>query len=584
MSAVYVWSPVTTKKRISLVRVDDSRRLTGPNLFGVTPGAVCDVLAKPDEQLALIDAWSRHLPVLLEAVGWSGERMGHRGHATGVSLFVTAPRDALYAATDVNEAAVARAIDELAGNGPSDLPDAVARLKSLIDEETDPSLLALIAEAESRAVPLLVDEDHLSVGFGRHAQVYATNELPDVDDVPWQDAGTWGDIPVALVTGTNGKSTTVRLAASIVSASGKTAGVTSTDYIRVGEHTIDRGDYSGPGGARQLLRHADTDLALLEVARGGMLRRGLGVTNADAALVTNVAADHLGEYGIDTVADLRECKFVVRLGLAPDKPLVLNADDDGVVAFSESLADQTCLWFGESSTHPVLQSAIAAGNPVYTLEGGALGRKTFSGFEAIVDVAAIPVTMGGAARHNVQNALAAAALTAALGCDDAAIGQGLLEFDGGPDANPGRGNLFTGRGITAIVDFAHNEHGLRAMADSVARLPAKRRLVLLGQAGDRSDDLIAGLTEAALSCNPDQLVVCQLPGYERGRAADEVPKLIEAMATSHGLAPSAIHHAASPVDGTRFALDWASDGDVLLILALTQRGPCTQLIERYLGT
>ncbi|MEM1091409.1 MAG: cyanophycin synthetase, partial [Pseudomonadota bacterium] len=140
-----------------------------------------------------------------------------------------------------------------------------------------------------------------------------------------------------------------------------------------------------------------------------------------------------------------------------------------------------------------------------------------------------------------------------------------------------------GKGVQAIVDFAHNEHGLSSVAQTVAAMPAQRRLVLLGQAGDRSDALIEGLVHAALKANPDQLVVCRLPGYERGRLPDDVPDLITDIALAAGMSPDAIHRAASPVDGTRFALEWSRVGDLMLILALTQRGPVTQLIEEGLG-
>ncbi|MEO1575520.1 MAG: Mur ligase family protein, partial [Pseudomonadota bacterium] len=309
---------------------------------------------------------------------------------------------------------------------------------------------------------------------------------------------------------------------------------------------------------------------------------GLGVTTADVALVTNVAADHLGEYGINTVAELRDAKFIVRKGLAPGKPLVLNADDDGVVAYARALAEQAIIWFSEQIEHPVIKAHVADGGTACVASDGDIVRLDADGQHRIVALEDIPVTLGGAARHNVQNALAAAALCHELGCSDADIAEGLRTFSGGPDANPGRGNLFEGKGVRAIVDFAHNEHGLTSMAATIARMPAKRRLVLLGQAGDRSDALIEGLTHAALAANPDQLVICKLPGYERGRDPDDVSALIERVARDAGMASSAIYHADSPIDGTRFALEWAQKDDVLLILALTQRGPCTQLVQRAL--
>ncbi len=565
------------------MQLEESRRLTGPNLFSRQPGAICDIELAPAQQTAFATAWHTHVRRLLDGVGWHDSRCIDRRHATGMNVVITAPIDCLYAATDVNEAAVEFARCDLMDAAPPDLAATLERLQALIAKEANAALLALATSATDHDAPFLVDDDEVSVGFGAMTQIWPTQSAPAADDVDWARAGRRGEVPVALVTGTNGKSTTVRLAASIIAADDRTVGVTSTDYIRVGSTTIDTGDYSGPGGARQLLRHPDTEVALLEVARGGILRRGLGVTQADVALITNVAADHLGEYGIHTVDELRAVKFVVHKGLAANKPLVLNADDAGVVHYAGQLTDQRLVWFSEDDANPLIAAHCAAGGTAIVASHGQITLCVGERSDALVALDEIPVTLGGKARHNVQNALAAAALGHLLGARSGAIQRGLTNFAGGPDENPGRGNLFRGHGITAVVDFAHNEHGLRAMAETIASMPAKRRLVLMGQAGDRSDQLIRGLTEAALYAKPDQLVICQLPGYERGRAPLDVPRLIESTVLDAGVPATAIQHAKSPIEGTRYALDWATDGDLLLILALTQRGPCIQLIEKRLG-
>ncbi|MEM7706380.1 MAG: Mur ligase family protein [Pseudomonadota bacterium] len=565
------------------MRLEDSRRLTGPNLFSKLPGAICDILIDRSRQADLAFAWRRHVGDLLEAVGWGNSQCFHRLHETGVCLVITAPIDALYAATEVNEAAFEFARCELDDTTLPPLDETVTQLRSLIVDEQNPKLIALQDAAAARGAPFLADDDEVSVGYGHRTQIWNCDSLPSPEQVDWDQAGHYGEVPVALVTGTNGKSTTVRLAASILAASGRTTGVTSTDYIRVGDETIDTGDYSGPGGARTLLRHPQTQVALLEVARGGMLRRGLGVTNADAALITNIAADHLGEYGIHTVEELRDAKFIVHKGLADRKFLVLNADDAGIVEFARQLPAQRFIWFSENAEHPLIEGHCMAGGEGFVVSKGHLAYRDRGGEHLIMPINDIPVTLFGKARHNVQNALAAAALGHVLGCDHHAISKGLRDFHGGPAENPGRGNIFRGKGVQAIVDFAHNEHGLSSVAQTVAAMPAQRRLVLLGQAGDRSDALIEGLVHAALKADPDQLVVCRLPGYERGRLPDDVPDLITDIAVAAGLSPDAIHRAASPVDGTRFALEWSRVGDLMLILALTQRGPVTQLIEEGLG-
>ncbi len=200
------------------------------------------------------------------------------------------------------------------------------------------------AAAARHHVPFLWDDDEVSVGFGKTAITWPADQLPEPESVDWQAIGS---IPLGIVTGTNGKSTTVRLSAEILAAAGLSAGITSTDYIRVGEEILDRGDYSGPGGARTLLRHPRSEAVVLEVARGGLLRRGIGVEHADAALITNVAEDHMGEYGINTVAEMAEAKFIVRRALVTDAPLILNADDPESVRMAATLQQQDYLvWAG----------------------------------------------------------------------------------------------------------------------------------------------------------------------------------------------------------------------------------------------
>lgn len=560
--------------------LDDSRRLTGPNWFSTEPGAICDVRVDEGGAIELVNHWSTAVVDLLERLGWSDQRHFSRTYAGGASLAITAPIDVLYAATEVNELALRCALDD---TGPRLANEAeLTELNAEIEQESNPTLLALAAAASKQQVSILVDDDDTSLGYGASSQSWPTERLPGIDQIDWPLLQQAKPVPVALVTGTNGKSTTVRLLASIIAASGQRAGISSTDYVRVGEKIIDTGDYSGPGGARTVLRHPDTDVAILEVARGGMLRRGLGVTEADVCLITNVAADHLGEYGINTVDELIEAKFIVRRALTNNRPLVLNADDSGVVHFAKTLSEQPIIWFSENTRNALIEQHCDGGGSAWVVANGQLTRLSNGESIEVLPIADIPVTLSGHARHNVQNALAAAAVAAELGVSDQDIRTGLRQFGGSAAENPGRGNLYQGHGVQALVDFAHNEHGLAAVAKTVAAMPAKRRLVMLGQAGDRTDELIEGLVDAALLAKPDKLVIMALPGYERGREAHEVPELIERLALDRGLRPSQLHHADSPIDATRFALDWSEAGDFLLLLALTQREACTRLVRERL--
>ncbi len=562
------------------IQLLDSRRLTGPNLFWDLPGAVLEVSNEGVPAAQLIAVWSKEVKQLMTAVGWSEEYVCSRVYKGGLSLVIHAPIDVLYAACSLNEVALDRAIADLKGQPLVDSDETITRLKQQVAEESKPGLLALQQAAASSEVPFLWDDDEVSVGFGKTAITWPADQLPAPGTIDWQRVGS---IPLGIVTGTNGKSTTVRLAAAMLAAAGRRAGITSTDYIRVGEDILDVGDYSGPGGARTLLRHRQCEAVVLEVARGGLLRRGIGVERADGALVTNIAADHLGEYGIDTVSDMARAKFIVRRALGTKAPLILNADDPESVSLAASVSGRI-IWFGLDDAHPSLQTHLKnRGEAAYLADGNlmlARGGKA----RKIIQASDIPITFGGVARYNISNALGAMALCHVLGVEDSALAQGLKNFSGDAAANPGRGNLFEKNGIRIFLDFAHNEHGIKAITDTIRGFNARRNIVLMGQAGDRRDEDIANLVQAVCKLNPGRLLVCDLPGYERGREAGIVAELIHRLALDEGIREEAVTMFASPREGVKTALAEAREGDCLVLLAPTQREEVLNLIRAFMAS
>lgn len=568
------------------LKLTDSRRLTGANLFWEYPAAIIDASVEGSAG-PLIEAWRGHVVRLLDAVGYADEQTCHREFNGGVSLLISAPIDVLYSMCDLNEVAFACAAHDFGCGAAPDPDEEIPRLNRLFDEERNPPLLALQKAARMNGVPFLWDDDEISVGYGRTTLCWKPDSLPSPDAVDWSALES---IPVALVTGTNGKSTTVRMTASIMAAAGLQGGLTSTDFIRVGDRIIDRGDYSGTGGARMLMRQPDIEAAVLEVARGGLLRRGLGVEHADVAVVTNVAADHLGDYGINTVEELIPAKFIVRRALGGSDPLVLNADDPGCVGYAATL-DQQLAWFSLDAGNPLVRKTVARRGLACWLEDGALIVSHGGNTRTVTRVDQVPATRGGAARYNVANALAAAAIAVAVGINDEAIRAGLAAFKGDESDNPGRGNWFEheistpeGRGaVRILVDFAHNEHGMLALADAVRHMKAERVVLLMGQAGDRLDKDIGNLVRAACEMQPARLLVAELPGYERSRAPFEVQAMIRRDAIEAGVPENAVELFDSPVSATASALEHARPGDFLVLLALTQRAQTLELIHRFIN-
>lgn len=523
-----------------------------------------DIALDPAEAEKAIALWTETAEALLEAVGWTGEATTSWVYPGGVSLALSAPLDALYAATEVNEAAWEATEPKLDGGEPPDLGPVIERLREVIRKELNPRLMEIRAAAQHRQIAFLSDDDLASVGLGTGSRTWPVDRLPAVEEVPWESLH---DVPIALVTGTNGKTTTVRLLAAIAAAAGRTPGVSSTDWIKVGDDLLDAGDWSGPGGARTILRDQRVEIAVLETARGGMLRRGLAVTEADVAAILNVAEDHLGEWGVEDLAALVEGKYVVARAA---RHLVLNADDPHVVERSRNV-DRPITWFGLDPQAPALASALEAGHAVVVLIDRALCRQQGTRRDEIIELADVPSALGGAARHNVANALAAIAVAHRLALPDDAIREGLASFRSDAAENPGRLNRFELGGVRVLVDFAHNPHGLEALLAMAGALEADRRLVLIGQAGDRTDTSIRDLGRIVSQAKPERVIVKEMRKYLRGRDEGVIPEMIVQELERNGTPRHAIGRASSELEGMEQALEWARAGDLLLILTHESR-------------
>lgn len=540
----------------------DARRLTGPNLVSGRPGAIIDVACEEAEAAALVRCWEKHVNRMLPELEWNAAELRHHHLRGGLSLVLSAPIDALYTAAAIGEWAYACCDADMNGSGSPDFAQERQRIGEARDEEKNPALLALQAAAIDRRVPFLWDDDHVSLGHGSTAQTWDARNLPDIADVDWR---SFRSIPVGLVTGTNGKTTTTRLARHIVGGAGKTVGLTSTDWIAAGETIVEHGDWSGPGGARRVLRHRSVDVALLETARGGLLRRGLGVERADAALITNIAEDHLGDFGSRNLDELLAIKWIVSQAVVDDGDLILNADDALLIAKAGDYPGRT-VWFSLDANNPHIAAHVAGGGLAFVLRDDELVRIDAGEHTVLCRDREIPITLGGVARHNTANALAAAALCDRLGIGIGQIADGLRSMS--QSDNPGRGNLYTLPHCRVLVDFAHNPHAMQALFDMAASLPAERRLLAFGQAGDRTDASIVELAERAWDIGLERVIVSELAAYRRGRSPGEVYGIIREALIESGARDEQISHCEQETDTLDAALAWARPGDLVIVLAL----------------
>lgn len=337
-------------------------------------------------------------------------------------------------------------------------------------------------------------------------------------------------VPIVAITGTNGKSTVTRLIAHIATRAGLRAGMTNSDGIFVDGRLAEAGDWTGFGGAGRVLAER-VDLAVLETARGGILLRGIGYRSNQVGVVTNVSADHLGLQGIDTLDELADVKATVVRITRPDGWAVLNAEDPRVWEMRRQARARRYA-FSTDPAAPGVAEALAGGGRAAVAEDGWLVLRRPRRLR-LLRVAAAPVTFAGLSTPNVANALAAAAAADALGIAPRRIREALRDFAADPASNPGRLNLYERDGVLALIDFAHNEAGVRSLLQVGRRLAGGGRLrVALGTAGDRTDQILRSM--GAIAAGADQLVICHKEHYLRGRSFAEMEALFRAGAAEAG--------------------------------------------------
>ena len=402
---------------------------------------------------------------------------------------------------------------------------------------------------------------YLTLGSGAGGRTWPVDALPEMSEVPWADLR---DVPAAIVTGSNGKTTTVRLLAACVRANGWRDGYNCTDGLFIQGEQIEGGDYSGPVGTRTILRDPRVEAAILETARGGILRRGLAAERAQVAVITNISSDHFGEYGVHDLAGLADVKLVVASVVADNGLLVINADDPILLARSDEL-DCPIGWFSRDYHHPKLRAHRARGGSTSGIRDGRLIVSRTNELD-LGSIADMPLTVGGSAEYNVSNIAGAALAALKLGVSATTVAGVLARFGANPADNPGRLMRYDYRGAQVLIDYAHNPEGLRGLMSVAARLPRTGRLaVLLGQAGNREDADIELLAAAAASFKPDLVVIKEIEAYLRGRALGETPALIREALLHAGVPDAALEMCSSEISAVRHMLEWARPGDVLVM-------------------
>jgi cyanophycin synthetase len=329
-------------------------------------------------------------------------------------------------------------------------------------------------------------------------------------------------MPIISISGTNGKSTVTRLISHILQAAGRRVGTTTSDGILVEGRMIDPGDWTGPGGAAAVLGRSDVDVAVLETARGGILLRGVGYESNEASIVTNVSSDHLDLQGIHTLPELAEVKATICRITRPDGWVILNGDDPWVAPIARRVRARVAFFSAGGPESAAVRRHRAGGGRFYHERRGVLVEEEAGERTELCDTVEVPIVLGGLARHNVANVLAAIGGARALGTTVADVAVGLRTFRPDAERSPGRLNIFRLGSRTVIVDFAHNEAGLTAILDvaaAIAGASAARTAsvtAIIGTAGDRPSDTLIGMGRIAAE-RADRVVIKETRKYLRGR-------------------------------------------------------------------
>ena len=377
------------------------------------------------------------------------------------------------------------------------------------------------------------------------------------------------DTPVVSVTGTNGKTTTVRLLAHIVRSADRSVAYSSTDGVyRDDGDLIEEGDYSGFGGAARALAE-EPDVAVLETARGGILLRGIGVLHNDVAIVTNVSEDHLGLHGIQTIDQLAEVKASVTRITRPDGWDVLNADDPRVLSMRRVATGRPWLC-SLDPWHPAIRDALAEGGRATVPLDGWMTVLDGSTSRPLLELMDVPVTIAGISRHNVMNAMQAASAAIGIGLPERAVVKGLTTFVTDPERNPGRANLFELDGRVVVVDYAHNEAGMLGLTEICAglRRSGGEIWLVICAAGDRTDQILHAFAYRAAR-GSDHLAIAELLRYLRGRAREETVQRLVAGARDGGAEEIDVY--ADELSGLRGVLARSRKRDVIGVTALGMR-------------
>ncbi len=383
-----------------------------------------------------------------------------------------------------------------------------------------------------------------------------------------------GNIPIISITGTNGKTTTTRLIAHILSISGKKVGMTTTGGIYINNKCINKGDTTGYYSAKTVLTNKEVEVAVLELARGGLIKAGLPYDLADVGIITNVTEDHLGLGDINTLEDMAYVKALVGEAVKKDGYVVINADDEASINIINRMKSKIIL-FTKNKNNPIIPQYLDNKNLVLYLDGDTIYLKKINKNEEIINVNKIPITLGGKLIYNVENAMAAIAALIALGLDVNTIRQGLESFNN-EEQNPGRFNMYNVHGTNVILDYGHNIEGYKVVLESIKKINHKRIIGVVGVPGDRTN---SSTLKVGNICGENfDYIYIKEDRDKRGRKDGEIADLLKKGILETGFKNSKLNIILDEEEALKKAIESSNPGD-LVIMFFEEFEPAANIVK-----
>jgi cyanophycin synthetase len=419
------------------------------------------------------------------------------------------------------------------------------------------------------------DDFPFQFGYGKNSVNIDPENLPKTIESLFPENKN-SRVPIIAISGSNGKTTSTRLIAHILKTAGHCVGYTTSDGIYIDGEMLDDGDTTGPSSAQIILRNKSIDVAVLETARGGIVRAGLGFDQCDLALLTNVQGDHLGISDIDTIEELSQVKAVITKALKPDGTAILNADNENTIAIGEK-TDNKVAWFSLYPKNPLILNGINKGIPVAYVEDQILFLQAGQTKNKIASLSEIPITFNGSLKFMTQNAMGAALSAFLFGIDTETIGKALSTFFPSQEQTPGRMNLFEVKGKTVLIDFAHNPDGFEGVRDYLATVKSPMKIGIIVGTGDRLEsDLIRN---GEIAAEMFDHIIIQQTKFLRGRTAESIiDNLTQGILTVN---PNAQwERIDDDIEALGYALSFAPNGSIITALSNVLNKPF-ELIKQY---